>query len=570
MTKLKYFFSLKSCLLLLLLLLITKTSVSQVESVPLSNPLYDYLDRMFTNKIISEYSTSMAPISRREAARFLLEIDSKRKKITKTDRALLDYYKVEFEYDIYGTTKNSSSFFSKQGVGELFSNKKQKYLYHTNDSNVSFFWDALGEVRYMGIDGDSSGKPHVLLGQLGTRIRGTLFNSVGYYLRLSNGVRLGGTVEDAQKTAFLDPVLLSTRKYVSEGSKTFDTYEGYLRYAPASDWLGLTIGRDALSFGTGYIDKLFLSNKNSAPFDFLKLDIKYKKIKYSFFHSSIVGNDSAGAQLSSKYLVFHRLELGPFFNNSLKIGFNEMVVYSNIPINFAFINPISFLTSADMNTELPGKNSNNTLLGLDIQVFPVKNFSFQASLLIDDLNFETLGNDSTKGNDNKFAIQGGLNWQNFATIPNLNFAYEFTRINPFVYAHREINNSYSNWGLPIGHNLNPNSDEHAFKLAYNFGSRVYASVTYKMQRTGENYYDSLGNFVNVGSSILNGSGDFLRKNVFLDGIRLNRSIIIAELSVEPIKQYFITLRYQRRNFDYPDLNVSYGDNIFWGSFRIDY
>jgi hypothetical protein len=560
----------KYCFLLLFVLLLTKTSVSQVELVPLTNPIYSYLDRMFTNKIITGYSTSMAPISRREAANLLMEIDTKRKKISKTDRTLLDYYKVEFEYDMYGTIKNSSSFFSKKGVGELFSNKKQKYLYNTADSSVSFFWDALGELRYMAVEGDSSGKPHVLLGQLGTRIRGTFFNSVGYYLRLSNGSRIGGTQEDAAATSFLDPVLQSTRKYVSEGSKTFDSYEGYLRYAPATEWIGLTVGRDALSFGTGYIDKLFLSNKNIAPFDFLKLDLKYKKVKYSFFHSSITGNDSAGKQLSSKYLVFHRLELGPFFNNSFKIGFNEMVVYSNIPINFAFINPISFLTSADLNTELPGKNSNNTLLGLDFQVFPVKNFSFQASLLIDDLNFETLGNDSTKGNDNKFAMQGGINWQNFATVPNLNFMYEYTRIDPFVYAHREINNSYSNWGLSIGHALNPNSDEHAFKLAYNFGSRVYAAVTYKMQRTGLNYYDSLGNFVNVGSDILDGSNDFLRKNTFLAGTRLNRSIIMAELVFEPIKQYFFTIRYQRRNFDYVDKNISYGENIFWGSFRVDY
>jgi hypothetical protein len=247
-----------------------------------------------------------------------------------------------------------------------------------------------------------------------------------------------------------------------------------------------------------------------------------------------------------------------------------MVVYSNIPINFAFINPISFLTSADLNTELPGKNSNNTLLGIDFEVFPVKNFSFQGSLLIDDLNFETLGNDSAKGNDNKFGFQGGLEWQNAFTVPNLRFNYEYTHLDPFVYSHREINNSYANWSLPIGHSLNPNADEHAFKLAYKFGSRVYAAVPYKIQRTGENYYDRLGNFVNVGSDILYGRGDFLRKNTFLDGTRLNRSIIMAEITIEPIRQYFFTIRYQRRNFDYVDNNISYGDNIFWGSFRVDY
>ena len=69
----------------------------------------------------------------------------------------------------------------------------------------------------------------------------------------------------------------------------------------------------------------------------------------------------------------HRLEIGPVFNNVFKLGFNEMLVYSNIPLNFAFLNPISFLVSADLNTELPGKNSNNALLGIDMQFYPVKN-----------------------------------------------------------------------------------------------------------------------------------------------------------------------------------------------------
>ncbi len=196
-----------------------------------------------------------------------------------------------------------------------------------------------------------------------------MFNSVGYYLRLSNGVRLGGTQEDAIFASHFDPILGSTRKFVSEGSKTFDNFEGYLRYAPASDWLGLTIGREALRFGTGYMDNLILSNTNSAPFDFIKLDLKYKKIKYTFVHSSLVGNDTLGNQLESKYFVFHRLELGPFFNNVFKLGFSEMLIYSNVPLNFTFLNPISFITSADLNTELPGADKNNTLIALDFQLF---------------------------------------------------------------------------------------------------------------------------------------------------------------------------------------------------------
>jgi len=177
-------------------------------------------------------------------------------------------------------------------------------LYASADSSSSFFWDAIGEIKYLGADGDSLGKPHILLGQLGTRIRGTLFNSVGYYLRLSNGVRLGGTSKDAVFAAGFEPVLASTRKFVGEGAKTYDSFEGYLRYAPAGDWLGLTIGREFLKFGTGFIDKLIVSNQNSAPFDFIKLDLSYKKIKYSFFHSSIVGNDASGNQLPAGDYTF--------------------------------------------------------------------------------------------------------------------------------------------------------------------------------------------------------------------------------------------------------------------------
>jgi len=564
MMKKIYFFS-------FFLLLGSSGLFAQAELVPAENPVYEYLDRMMTCKVIDNFSSSMLPVSRREVGRFLLTINSKRTKISSSDKKLLDEYLVEFEYDAYGTVKNSSSFFSKKGVGELFSNKKQKYLLYSIDSNSSFFWDAVGELRYIGTEGDSTGKPHVLLGQVGTRLRGTLFKSVGIYLRLSNGVRLGGDYTDAIRTAFVDPVLSSTRKYVSEGSKTFDSFEGHLRYAPSSDWIAITAGRGAMKFGTGFIDKLFLSNHNSAPLDFLKLDISYKKLRYTFFHGSIVGNDTSGAQLSSKYIVFHRLEVGPVLNNVLKIGFNEMLIYSNIPINFAFMNPISFLTSADLNTELPGKNSNNAILGIDFQLYPVKNITLQASLLIDDLNFETVSDTSSKSNDNKFGYQAGLNWQNAFTLPNLSLVYEYTRLDPFVYSHKEYNNSYSHWELPLGHGLNPNSDEHAFRLAYNFGSRLFVAVTFKKQRSGMNVYDSLGNLVlNAGSDILNGKENVSQKNKFLNGLRVDRNIIQAELTWQPIRQYYFTIRYMMRNFDYTTQNRTLKDNIFQGIFRIDY
>ena len=108
----------------------------------------------------------------------------------------------------------------------------------------------------------------------------------------------------------------------------------------------------------------------------------------------------------------------------MRLGFNEMVIYSNVPINIAFLNPIAFLTSADLNTELPGKNTNNTLIAIDMQFFPVKKLSLQGTWLIDDLNFATLGKSDVTGNDNKFGFQAGLSWQDAFTLKNLNLTYE--------------------------------------------------------------------------------------------------------------------------------------------------
>jgi hypothetical protein len=561
----------KCGILFCFLYLFSSIAMAQVELVPASHKVYDFLDRMLINGVIENYSSSMIPISRREVAGFLDEIKGKSNRLSKTDKKFLDDFMVEFEYDIKHSLKNSSSFFPGFKFNDIFRDKKQKYLYAKADSSSSVFWDAQGEINYFGADGDSLGRPHILLGRLGTRIRGTLFGSVGYYLRLSNGVRLSGESEDALLAAQFDPILASTRKFVSEGGKTFDSFEGYLRYAPSGDWLGLTVGREALKFGPGFIDNLVLSNHNSAPFDFIKLDLSYKKIKYTFLHSNIVGNDSVGKQLESKYLVFHRLEIGPLFKGFMKLGFSEMLIYSNVPINLAFLNPIAFLTSADLNTELPGKNSNNSLIAIDAEFYPVKKFSLQGTWLIDDLNFETLGKSDEKGNDNKFGFQAGMSWQDAFTLKNLNLVYEYTRIDPFVYSHRGINNSYSNWNLPIGAALNPNSDEHAVRLSYDISSRFNLTLTFKHQRSGMNITDSTGQIVtNVGSNILHGEGDFLIKNIFLQGLRVDRNIFIAEITWQPIRQYFFSLKYQSRAFDYKDKNRSLSDNIFFGTFRIDY
>ncbi|MBC8485362.1 MAG: hypothetical protein H8D45_04900 [Bacteroidetes bacterium] len=562
-------YNIKILLLSVLLLLSIGTSYSQVELVSPSHPVYDYLKRMQLEGLIHAYNSANIPISRGEVAGYLKIIGENSGKLTGIDKQFLSDYKVEFEYDMTGLTKNQSSLFSKTGISNLFNDKKQKYLYNYVDSNVTFFLDGIGSLSQRGSDGDSIGINSILLGEIGFRMRGTLFNSVGYYLRLSNGQKLNGDSKDVKFAAYTDPKLKANTKFTHE-EKNFDTFEGYLRYQTERNWLALTVGREAIYNGFGYIDRLFLSN-NTVPFDFIKLDLAYKAIKYTFIYGSIKG-DSLGRDLDWKNIVTHRLDIN--FSKHFKLGLSEAIITSNSPFDFTFLNPISFLTSADLNTGALQTTENNTLTGIDFEITPAKNLAFQGSLLIDDLTFETVFKDDSTANENKFAYQLGALWTNAFTVPNITLALEYTRLDPFVYSHRSNKNTYTNWGMSLGHALPPNSDEIAAKLKVDITSRLRFDFLYQKQRSANGFlYDSLGNVIkNYGGNINRGDHDQPRygKNEFLEGNRVDRHIFTLNLVYEPIRQYFLFLKYQYRISDLLYLSKKIKDSYYWITLRIDY
>jgi hypothetical protein len=70
-------------------------------------------------------------------------------------------------------------------------------------------------------------------------------------------------------------------------------------------------------------------------------------------------------------------------------------------------------------------------------------------------------------------------------------------------------------------------------------------LKFQYQRTGEGFdYDSTGKLVrNYGSDINRGEGLYLAKAGFLDGKRVNNTILTFKINFEPIRQYFIDITY---------------------------
>lgn len=553
-------------LLIFSFLIIFKNCFSQVELVNPGNSVYNFLQRMQTMKIISDYNPANIPISREAVASFLNIISANSNKISPVDKKILNDYGIEFQYELTGNL-NKSTWLTKS-FKNIFSNDKQKYFYAYSDSNATLFLDLLGSLSQRESRGDSIGRHSITLGELGFRVRGTLFNSVGYFLRASNGQKLSGDSADVIFARETDPKLYAQYKFQYE-QRNFDTFDGYIRYRTNQNWLALTAGRNPVYQGFGFIDRLFLS-KNSVPFDYIRLDLAYKAVKYSFMYGSLRG-DSLGKSLNAKNIATHRLDIQ--FSNIFKMGFFESVTIANSPFSFTFLNPLNFLTSAELNkaSQTGDNNANNSIIGLDAEVIPVRKLAVQGSLLVDDLEFSTLFKDNAKVT-NKFAWQLGVLWVDAFTLPNLEFITEYTKLDPFVYSHVSNKTQYTNWNLPLGHHLPPNSDEIALKLNYDITNRLNFNILYQHQRSANGIVtDSLGRvIVNYGGDINNATGYSYSDPEFLKGDRINRDIITTNVSWQFLWQFYFDIFYVHRMINNIYQSNRFNDDYGFVTLRIDY
>lgn len=558
----------KFYILFFILFIFIGSLFSQVEYVPVSNPVYDFLKRMQLEEVIPDYNSSNIPISRAEVADYLKIIKAHSENLAPIEKNLLDDYYVEFGYDINKNFSTVSTFFGKERSSNIFEDKKQKHVYAFFDSTVSFFFDGNGFLTHRSSLGDSIGNNTILLGSLGFTLRGTFFNTLGFYLSPAAGKTFMGKMKDAQFARVTDPYLLASNHFKDEG-KTFDFYTGYLRYQTSTRWFAFTFGREAINQGFGYIDKMFFSN-NTVPFEYARLDLSYKNIlSYSFLYGTLKG-DSVGREINYKNISSQRLDIK--FSDRFKFGFWNSIIFSDYAFSLSYINPASFLFSADINSSEEQTYKNNTLFGIDMEVVPIKNLAVQGTILVDDQNWATLYKKDTTANDNRYAYQLGVLWNKAFTLPGMSFALEYLKIDPFTFTHHSNKSEYTNWTLPLGPGLPPNGDEISAKMIYYFTKRLRLDMRYQHQRSGEGLlFDSTGKLIaNYGGYINQGTGDFLNYNAFLGGNRINRDILTFNVRFEPIRQYFFELMYQYKyqNLVYLDRKIK--DHVFFLTFRLDY
>ncbi len=495
----------RSFLIAVLLLAAGSSAFSQAETVPATHPVYTFLKRMEVKRVTERYRDAVLPLSRRDVADFLLHVNKRRGELTMAEQSILNDFLSEFQFELRRTTEGFLSVLDSDepsfaaAIGEEFTNR-EKFLYAMADTNVTMFVNGLVSIDARRISGDALGSTHTEYVQFGGRIRGTIFGTLAYSLLGTNAQFWG-----SRELLYRDPVINQAYTIRVTDTKNFDFSEGYARYDAGI--ISVQFGKERILWGTGY-DQRMISSDNVRPYEFLRADVQYKALKYTFFHGSLLGRKGGltftlgpdtttkyfEPTVADKYFAAHRIEFS--FPRLMDIGFQEMAIYSNRSVDFAYLNPFIVLESAQRSRE----ERDNVLWAFDVQTHFLAGLELAGTIVFDDLHFQEFFKSRWY---NRYAYQLGAMLTEPLFLPDMSLMLEYTRVKPFVYAHdRSRENTYTSLNSLLGPRIGPNADSWFIRADYmpawnlSFSGRVF------LVRHGRNVYDTAGRLVrNVGGDV---------------------------------------------------------------------
>ena len=530
----------------LFFILISFSSIySQVGIVKIGHPIYQFLQRMHTNQIISKYDEFQLPKTRKQISNYLNQVIENKLYLNNIDKKILDDFLVEFEFDLLESINKSSKLLPFNNGFNLFDNKERYLYYFTDSSKFNVFVNGFIQNNFIYENNRSTDESrNVNLIKYGGELRASFLKNLGFSIYGSNGTFQGDKSLAQTQGSLRYNFKFNYDKLDEGGVDFFDETEGFF----IGDWdvFNFKIGRDRVNIGYGKIKSLIGSN--SPPFDYISLNVNYSILGFSYFHGKLLGTETRFSDpvqgqiktISDKYLAYHRISFD--FGKHLNLSFGEMLVYSNRSIDFAYLNPFNYYKSA----EHANLDRDNSMLFVDFQNNSIKGLSLYGMMLIDDLDFGKLG---TSYFGNQALIELGVKTIPFYNSFPIEFEMQYIRIDPYVYTHRIHDNNFANNDFSLSDILNPNSEIISLSLNYPLTHRLFLNAGFTYTIHGANETDLNGNVLtNFGGNVLVGHREIDSDDAkFLDGIREYSRILNFDISYEPINNYYIGLITSFRN-----------------------
>ncbi len=514
-------------------LLYSVTTFAQNDYVRIDNNVYQFLERMETLHIINDYNSFEIPKPRKEITHYLKEIIQNESKLDKIDQQILEDLKIEFEFDLYGTLKNSQSYIDSSY--NIFSQKAKYFYSYIKPEKFNLFVNLLGEGEIIAQNNfESKNNLSTMLGVIGGEIRGSFLDEFGFSIRGTNGDVFGD-----KEVAKLRPDIQYNFKFNEKQSQSyFDQTEGYM--TADFKYLKLKLGRDRMMIGYGPIKSII--DDNSPEFDYIGMNIDFHFFHFSYFHGKLLGDtyfqpDSINGGIDvvgEKYIGYHRISVD--FSKEFTFSAGEMIIYGDRPIDLSYLNPFAFYKSV----EHANQDRDNSFLFFDAVDRSILGLKIYSTLVIDDLDFGKLGT-GWYGNQTLFDI--GIFSSNLYEIIPMDFGIEFTKIDPYVHTHRTSNSNFTNFGYNLGSILKPNSEMLNLSINYRFTYRLTFAGNYSYILHGANPVKPDGTIINVGGDEALGHRTFdaLGARILNGDLEYSR-IFTGLLSYQPYKQYFVSLK----------------------------
>ena len=507
--------------LIFIILYFFYTNLGYSQNIPenINDSIYEFLERMDAKHII-RIETEVKPFTINYIKEKLLELKSKQQFLSNLEKEQLLFY-INRYFDL-----NNFYF-----VG-----------YYYNDDNFYMDISPVVNFSYRFNNGKQS------FGRAGgIKVNTSYKKDFAIYAHLQDRGDFKGFTELNRDISPLRGYDFQIQK---NGFEYSDVISGVMY---GNEKINFLFAKDYNIWGNGSFGQLILSDKvNSFPF--IKFEYKpvdWFRLRYIFgtLNSKVIDSNSyynsyPGSQLSerryefiSKYIVANLITISPFRFMDFSVG-NSHVFSRNMRLEMLL--PAAFYKYLDRDVGKGIIEDGNGQLFFDLSVRYPSKFKFYGTWFIDVI--------SLRKTFQKNYIE---NWFGYTLgfkafdplIKNLILNLEYTKVNPWVYEHKDITTTYKHLNYTLGHWIGQNADLYDFYIKYFMMYNLSIELIFEYLRKGDSvdiYYAYEGR-------------DELKVYFLYPPVRKDTRLKI-NLKYEPIYSLIIRLTYEHNKIEDAKLN----------------
>ena len=214
-------------------------------------------------------------------------------------------------------------------------------------------------------------------------------------------------------------------------------------------WWNFQLGRDRLSYGTGHMGNLAVSD-NPDFYEFLRYSFFSRYFKYSSLISQMpleINDDLLHSnqfnginRTTNRYFYLHRIDVNLF--SRLSIGVMEGVMVGNSPLEIRYMNPLmifhSFFSWNDYDpwdiTDSSDRGSfNGSLFSVEANWNIIKSLAVYGQFVMNEFSTGDELADNPNQPPNGLGYMAGIRYSHSFNIWASSFFFEYTSTDPFLY-----------------------------------------------------------------------------------------------------------------------------------------